>query len=207
MTGPTPITRDGAAAAARHELSKPIYHRGDDPLPVRVVRAIGHFIDHLLNSSFKHAPGGGLGALILLAVIAAVVGLVLWRVGPPARNRSSMAVLFTSEPVASAADHRLRAIRAADERDWRTAVIERMRAVAREVEERGVLDPRAGRTATELAADAATRVPAAAAALADAARTFNAVAYGGATAGAAELAVVVTADDAILSGTRRLVAL
>ncbi|MGN6474338.1 MAG: DUF4129 domain-containing protein [Mycobacteriales bacterium] len=206
MTGPTPITREGAAGAARRELSKAIYHRGGDPLPVRVVRAIGHFIDHLLNTSFKHAPGGGLGALILVAVVAAVVGLVLWRVGPPARNSSSMAVLLTTDSVVSAADHRLRAIRAADERDWHTAVIERMRAIAREVEERGVIDSRPGRTATELAADTATRVPAAASALDVAARTFNAVAYGGATAGAADLAAVVAADDAVLSSTRRLVA-
>ncbi|HVT22334.1 MAG TPA: DUF4129 domain-containing protein [Mycobacteriales bacterium] len=205
MIDPGPITREGAARAARDELSKAIYHHDSDPLPVRVVKAVGRFIDHLLNGAFHHAPAGGWGALILLAVIAAVVGLVIWRVGMPRLNPASPTVLPADAPVSRAADHRRRAILAAEQQDWNTAVIERMRAVARELEERAVLDPRAGRTATELAADAATRIPTAVAALAAAAETFNAVAYGAAPAGAADLATVIAADHAVSSSGSRLV--
>jgi hypothetical protein len=201
VTDPSPITREGAANAARNELSKSIYHRGGESLPTRVMRAIGRVIDHLLNAAAKHAPGGGLGALILVAIVLAVVGLVIWRVGPPARNNAFPAVLLAGAPIASAADHRLRSIRAADDRDWKTAIVERMRAIAREVEERGILDPRAGRTATELAADASTRLPSAATALATAARVFNAVAYGDANASAAELDAVIAADRAVTSNS------
>ncbi|HWC34937.1 MAG TPA: DUF4129 domain-containing protein [Mycobacteriales bacterium] len=205
MSAPAPITRDGAARAARHELSKPIYHRDQDSLPVRVMHAIGRFIDHLLSSAFKHAPGGGLGALLLVAVVAAAVGVIIWRVGLPARNAASQQLLLSGAPVQSAAEHRARSMSAADRRDWNTAVVERMRAVARELEERGVLDPRPGRTATELAADASTRLPAIASALAVAARTFNAVAYGGVAGDAADLTAVAEADQAVISNSARLV--
>ena len=205
MTDPPPITRDGAARSARHELSKGIYHQGGEPLPVRVIHAIGRFIDHLLNSAAKHTPGGGLGALILIAVIAAVVGVVIWRVGLPVRNNALPTALFADVPGASAADHRFRSLRAADERDWRTATIERMRAVARELEERGILDARAGRTATELALDASARLPAAAVSLSVAAQTFNAVAYGSAVATADDLARVIAADQAVVANSGRLI--
>lgn len=205
MTNPPPITRDGAAAAARRELSKRIYHRDGESLPSRIMHAIGRFIDHLLSSAARHTPGGGFGSLILIAGILAVIGVVVWRVGLPARNPASAAVLLAGAPAASAADHRLRSVRAADEGDWKTAVIERMRAVARELEERGILDPRAGRTATELATDAASRLPAAARPLTLAAGTFNAVAYGDAEASAADLERVVAADQSVTTNSSALV--
>lgn len=206
MIEPQPITRDGAARAAARELSKAIYHRDSDSLPVRVLHAIGRFIDHLLNTAAGHTPGGGLGSVILLGIIAAAVGMVIWRVGLPARSNPAPAILPTGTAVESASEHRLRSIHAADRRDWNVAVVERTRAVARELEERGVLDPRAGRTATELASDAAVRLPAAAVALSDAARTFNAVAYGGTTATANDLATVVAADQAVRSNSGRAAA-
>lgn len=201
---PIPITRDGAAAAAHHELSKSIYHRNSDPWPVRLMRAIGRFIDHLLNHAFGHAPGGGWGALIIVLVIAALVGLVIWRFGPPARNQA-MPPLFTQGTSDTAADHRLRAAQAAEAGDWHAAVVERMRALARELEERGVLDVRPGRTATELSAEAATQLPAAAAALTAAARVFNSVAYGGVQADGGSLTTVAAADEMIRSAGNRLV--
>jgi len=76
----------------------------------------------------------------------------------PRRSASQGAVLPAGRP-SSAADHRSLAEQAADRADWHTAVIERMRAIARELEERSVLDARAGRTATELAREAGRMLP------------------------------------------------
>jgi hypothetical protein len=205
VTDPQPITRDGAARSARHELAKPIYHRGSESLPARVMHAIGRFIDHLLNTTFKHTPGGGLGSLILLAIVIGVVGLIVWRVGLPARNNTAGAVFQTDAPTMSANDHRLRSSRAAEAGDWNTAVVERMRALARELTDRGILDSRPGRTATELAVDAAVQLPAARGSLAAAADTFNRVAYGGVVATVADLNAMIAADQAVASNSPRLI--
>ena len=87
--------------------------------------------------------------------------------------------------------------RAADAGDWHTAVVERMRAIARELEERSVLEPRRGRTASELSNDAGLRLPLAATQLRAAAETFNTIAYGGGAAAATDVDVLVSADQVI----------
>ena len=61
-----------------------------------------------------------------------------------------------------------------------------MRALARRLDERGLLDPRAGRTADELALEATRLMPGLAGALAAGARTFDDVAYGQLPASATE---------------------
>jgi hypothetical protein len=196
MTQPPPVTRDGAQRAAQHELSKAIYHRNSEPLPVRAVRAAGHFIDHALNHALNHAPGGSFGALALVVLAVVVVIVVIWRVGVPRRAATIGAVLPAGRAV-SAAEHRALAEAAADRGDWHTAVVERMRAIARELEERSVLDPRAGRTATELAREAGVTLPIAATDLAKAAEVFNDIAYGGGEAGPAQFELMIAADDGV----------
>ena len=57
------------------------------------------------------------------------------------------------------ADHRAAAEAHAAEGRWAEAIRERLRAVARDLEERAILDPRPGRTAQELAAEAAALLP------------------------------------------------
>jgi hypothetical protein len=78
----------------------------------------------------------------------------------------------------TARDLRKRAERLAAAGDYAGAVIESVRAIAAELDERGALPPRAGRTADELAAEAALELPAEAAELASAARLFDDVRYG-----------------------------
>jgi hypothetical protein len=196
MTQPGPVTRDGAQHAARHELSKAIYHRNSEPLEVRAVRGFGHLVDRVLGAAAGHAPAGNLGALALIVVAVVVVTVVIWRVGVPRRAATIGAVLPPGRSI-SAADHRGLAERAADQGDWHTAVVERMRAIARELEERSVLEPRAGRTATELTREAGRVLPVAAATLGTAAETFNGVAYGGVAATAAHVDMMVAADDTV----------
>jgi hypothetical protein len=201
MTTPPPVTRGGAQHAAARELSRSIYQHSNEPLLARAFHAVERFLDHRLASLLDHAPAGDGGALAIIVIIAAVIGLVVWRVGVPRRAQAEGAVLMGSAAT-KAADHRGLAERAAEHGDWRTAVIERMRAMARELEERGVLEPRAGRTATELAREAATLLPSTAAGLARSAEVFNTVTYGAGTATEEQVAELARADDAIRAAAR-----
>jgi hypothetical protein len=74
------------------------------------------------------------------------------------------------------------------------AVREWMRAIVRELETRGVLEPRPGRTADEVAREAGAAVPAVAADLRTAATVFDEVWYGGRPATAQAEAVLRQAD-------------
>jgi Domain of unknown function (DUF4129) len=167
------IGRQAARRLARQELSRAIYHPGV-PLTVRVERAIARLLDAAGNA----VPGGwwALVALTALGVIAA--GAVLAWIGPVARSRPR-----PSDPVLhgerlSARDHRQNAERQAAAGDFTAAIIESVRAIAVDLEERGVLPARVGRTADELAAEASRLLPDQAVGLSDAARLFDDVRYG-----------------------------
>jgi hypothetical protein len=201
VSSPAPETRLGARRAAQHELSKSIYHRNSEPFPVRAVHWVSRLIDRVLDDALKHSPGGSLGALALVIVIVAFVIVVIWRVGLPQRNAAVGVVLAAGSEV-SAAEHRERSEAAASSGDWQTAVVERMRAVARELEERGILDRRAGRTAIELAKEAGNLLPLAAEDLRGAAEAFNHVAYGGGGGSRTTLALVISADDGVRRSSR-----
>jgi hypothetical protein len=193
---PAPVTRDGARDAARHELSKAIYHRYDDPLPVRVVKAVLHWLGHVLSVAADHSPGGPAGAVTLVVLAIALVAIARWRLGPMRRNVTRSHVVL-DRVVRTAADHRRHAELAAQQGRWSEAVIERMRAVARRLEELDVVAPRPGRTADELAAESAEQLVSAAVPLRRAAAVFDEVAYGGRTGSAETYAVIVGADDAV----------
>jgi Domain of unknown function (DUF4129) len=206
VTHPGPITRLGAQQDARRELAKGIYHRSSDPLVVRAVRDFGHLVDRVLAKFNGAGTGSDLGALAIVAVLLAVVAIVIWRVGPPRRAAGATGAVLAGTRLTTAEEHRGRSEQAAAEGDWPTAVVERMRAIARELEERGVLIPRPGRTATELAREAGALLPAAQAAIDAAASTFNDVAYGGGPAGRDRLTVMAAADEQVRAGARSVVA-
>ncbi len=132
----------------------------------------------------------------LLALVALLVGVVLVRLGPLARAGSRPAVLAGSA-VRTAEEHRDLAERAAEQGRWADAVRERLRAVVRELEGRGVLDARAGRTAAEVARDAGAALPPLAGDLRRAAALFDEVWYGGRTADAASYATLVAVDERV----------
>lgn len=175
---PIVIGREAARHAAERELSKPIYHRDDPPLAERVARWLFDQLGHLLHGAAAASPGGAAGLVVIVLVVVAAVVLLRLKLGPLARAaRTSTALL--PDALRSAAEHRAAADRLAAEGDLAGAVRERLRAVARELEERAVLAPRAGRTAHEMAAEAGAVLPALAGSLADAARRFDEVWYGG----------------------------
>lgn len=191
-----PITRDGARADARRELSKGIYHRDDDPWPLRVFNAVQRWLDHLFHTVSRHAPGGGVGALALLLAAIVLIAFVWWRVGFVQRTAAVPGAVLTGRARTSA-DLLREAEAAAAAGRWEDAVVARMRALATLVEERGLVDARPGRTADELAVEVARALPIAGDAIRSAAAAFDAVAYGRRPAERATYDIVVGAADLI----------
>jgi Domain of unknown function (DUF4129) len=167
------VGRQAGQRLARAELSKAIYHPSV-PWNVRLER----WILRLLNAAGQAVPGGW-WALVALAALAVIAGaVVLARIGPVRRSRARAREPVLSGPPFSARDHRQKAGRLAAAGDFTAAIIESVRAIAVELEERSILPPRAGRTAVELAAEASGPLPAQASGLKDAARLFDDVRYG-----------------------------
>jgi hypothetical protein len=194
-----PVTRENAREAAQRELSKEIYHRYDDPWPVRVFDWITHWIDGLFDRVTAHAPGGGPGALVLLAVIVALLVFARWQLGPIRRETRARQALL-DERSTTAAQHRDAATAAAAAGRWHDAVVARMRALARDLEERGILDERPGRTADELAREVPAVLPDVAQQVRAATWTFDEVVYGDRPATAQSYATVAEADEAVRRG-------
>lgn len=95
----------------------------------------------------------------------------------------------------SAAQHRTSAESHAAAGNWTAAIRHRVRAVARELEERNILNPAPGRTASELARDAGTSLPDLSPELVTAAMVFNDVTYGGRRGTPEEYQMIVNLDD------------
>lgn len=190
------LDRDAAREAARRELSRTPYRDAQPPWAYRVLKAVLDRVSEALDRASATVPGGPAGLVLLVLLLGALVAVVLVRLRPSA-SRSSTAELFGSGAVLTAAAHRARAEAAAAEGRWSDAVRERLRAVARELETRGVLDPRPGRTADELAREAGTAVPALAGLLTHGTRVFDDVWYGGRVADHASYAVLVQLDEQV----------
>ena len=190
------LTREGARDLVRDELRRREYADARPPLLVRVVGRVVRELGELLDRAAGAAPGGRLGLLALLVLLGLLVAVVLSRVGPLARSGATTP-LFEGSRVLTAGEHRGLAESAAAEGRFAEAVRERLRAVVRELEARGALDPRPGRTAGEVARDGGAAVPAVAEDLRTAARTFDEVWYGGRTADASSYALLVGVDERV----------
>ncbi|MEV7142165.1 DUF4129 domain-containing protein [Streptomyces tauricus] len=178
---PVTVPRDPAREAARRELSKRMYHENDPSLLRQALDAFWKWVGELLDAASSATPGGGLGLLVVVLAVVALIGALWWRLGSPRRGPTSAVPLFDDRP-RSAAEHRASAEAHAAKGHWNQAVQERMRAVVRSLEERALLDPRPGRTADEAAAEAGRTLPAHTDRLRAAARDFDDVTYGGRTA-------------------------
>jgi hypothetical protein len=219
MTIGGPVTRDGAREEARRELSRAIYH-GDGPSWWdRLIHWAADRLTDMLDWFYPDdGQGGGssrgLGVLALVLVIVVAVIAVRWWLGPvrrTARTRQSSPDDLSS--TLSAAELRMEAERHAAQGNHTLAVRSRIRAIVRMLEDKGVLEPRPGRTAGELVADvAATLTPAGhlappagdaapadgpLAALAAAVEVFSETWYGGRPAAQSGYQVVVDADAAL----------
>jgi len=194
--GPRPIGRDPAQRLAREELSKAIYHQRS--IPQIIVDAIESFLQRIFQTADRATPGGWWTLIALIALAVIVIAAVLAKVGPIARSaRRQSTALGLDDSRLTARQHRDLAEASAAAGDYSTAVLERLRAVATSLEERGVLSPAAGRTADELATLAATRFPGHRQELADAARLFDQIRYGDGTGTATGYGRLRDLDDAL----------
>jgi hypothetical protein len=169
------IDRDAAHEAAQRELAKPIYPKAS------LTERLADWLDELLYRIVQEGsslPGGWftISVLLILLAVALVVAVRIAR-RTMRTNRGGEHPLFDMHEL-RAAQHRATAEKYAAVGDWAAAIRHRLRAVARQLEEDGVLDPVPGRTATELAKDAGTALPNLAAELRQAADAFNDVTYG-----------------------------
>lgn len=176
---PVELGREEARELAERELAHPSYD-AEPPLFQQLVEWLIDRIQDLIGRT-AGALDGAVGGAVLLAVVALAVAVVARRMGPLARRGTRSEPIFPTGR-RTAAQYRAGADAAAARGDWSTAVIERYRAVVAEFEERGLLDPRPGRTADEAADEAGAMLPALATELTSTSKLFDAVRYGGRTA-------------------------
>lgn len=170
------IDRDAAHRAAQDELDKPIYSKGS---------AGDQFLDWLNDLIYRMlheastVPGGWFTATLLLILLAIAVVVAVHVARRTMRARRGGDHLLFEAAQLTAAQHRATAEGYAAQGDWAAAIRHRLRAVARQLEETGVLAAAPGRTANELARDAGAALPHLAGELSQAATAFNDVTYGG----------------------------
>ncbi|HTZ26250.1 MAG TPA: DUF4129 domain-containing protein [Streptosporangiaceae bacterium] len=165
------VTREQGQRLARAELSKLMYRHATS-----IFERIDHLIDDLLNGA--SGAMGRTGLIVLAALLAIAIVVVMSVIGPVARSRPRGRSPLLAAGRLGASDHRQQAERKAAAGDYTEAIIESVRAIAVDLEERGILLPRIGRTADEFAAEAGRPLPEHAASLVAVARLFDDVRYG-----------------------------
>jgi hypothetical protein len=200
------IGRDQAHEAAVRELTDPRYAADDPTLVQRILQWVARRISDLVERAGSVVPGGLLG-LVLIATAVIGLGFALW-FGARAvlRERSARAgstAMFDDNRPRTAVEHRLAATAAEDAGDHGEAVREWFRAAVRGLEERGLLDPRPGRTADEAGVEIGRLFFLDAPQPLDVARRFDAVTFGTATADADDAIAARTLDERV-RGSRPL---
>ncbi|MBO0899888.1 DUF4129 domain-containing protein [Cellulomonas sp. zg-ZUI222] len=184
---------DTARRWVRGELLDPVYHR-QDTLLERVLRWFAELLDGLPEAGLS----GRTLLLVAVGVVLAVVVVALVVAGPVrAGARRRRAGMLHADDRRTAAQLRDAADAAAQAGDWSSAVADRYRAVVRDLEERGLLDERPGRTAHEAARLAGAALPPHADALARGGDLFDAVVYGDRPAAAQDDTAMRELDAAV----------
>jgi hypothetical protein len=191
-----PLTRDGAAHAAHAELSKHIYQQARPSVTQQVESAVWRWLVNAYHRIVSGTPGGAVGLLVIIALLGLAL-VVFSRRGVSGRRRSGGASGLDLPADVSSDQLRAEADAFAGRGQWAEAVRARLRAVVRALEERGVIDPRPGRTAAEVAAEAGAERPDLRELLWKGALTFGEIWYGRRPATANDDAVLRELDDAL----------
>jgi Domain of unknown function (DUF4129) len=167
--------REQGRSWAVDELSRPEYQAAR---PSLIERASSWLWDRLQLLDFGAGASSLVGLAVFALLVGAVVAYILYRTGglSPTTRRGKGEVFTVAHT--TAAEHRTAADRHADAQEWDRAVVERFRAIARELEERALLAPQPGRTALETALEGGRALPESATDLRAAARFFDDVSYG-----------------------------
>jgi uncharacterized membrane protein len=175
--GVPPIGRQAAQRLAREELSKGMYHRHSSLLTIIFQR-----LQRWLHTLFRHAnatvPGGWWGLIAITALVVIVIAVALTWMGPVRRTRRASRQSTRTGRARTAREYRESAKALAAAGDYAAAICECVRAIAAELDERGILLPRVGRTADEFASEAGLALPGHADGLRAAALLFDEVRYG-----------------------------
>ncbi len=169
------IDRDAAHQAAQSELSKPIYAKAS--AGEQFADWLNELIYRLLQKT-SSIPGGWFTATVLFILLAVALVVAVHIARRTMRTKRGGDYKLFEAAQLSAAQHRATAQSYAAEGNWAAAIRHRLRAVARQLEETGTLNPAPGRTANELARDAGAALPHLAGELSRAATAFNDVTYG-----------------------------
>ena len=132
---------------------------------------------NLFTTTANAVPGGWFGLVVLTILAVLAVAVVIFWVRPARALRTPGRAVLSGR-ARSAQDHRHEAERLAVAGEFGPAIVERVRAIAVELDEREILPPQAGRTADELAREAGRRLPLLADDLRLTARLFDDVLYG-----------------------------
>jgi hypothetical protein len=190
------ITRDGARDAARRELSDPRYRVDEPSFVERAYQWVMDKIGEMLGDLVDITPGG-VTSLTAILVIVVLMAIAL-RLGlGPVGLRDALTDRRRGSRSRTADEYRAEAEELAARGELKEAVRARFRAIIRELEQRGVLDPRAGRTAGEIAREGGAAVPAIAEDLRSVAATFDRVYYSRRPAERADYDTVRAADERI----------
>jgi len=197
-----PVTPDADTARqwAVDELSKQQYQPHGPSLTERLIQWINDVLSHLPG------VGGGLSGvqivLVILVLALIVTGIVFLIVGPMrrARRRGREHSVFEDD-ARSAAAMRSASEAAARDGQWGLALLERYRAVIRSLEERDLLEERAGMTAHEAAELTAARFTDVAGLARGTAEVFDAVRYGDGDAQRGDYARAVELDETLARRT------
>ncbi|MBO2448408.1 DUF4129 domain-containing protein [Actinomadura barringtoniae] len=195
-----PIGRDEARELARRELEKPIYQRDKPSWLGRFFERLSDWLRGLFDRvSTPNAHGstpGWISWAIIIVIALVAVALVLWVMRGRRLARSRAEALLDETP-STARDHRSAAEEYAAAGRWPEAIRERLRAIARDLEERAILGPRPGRTADELAAEAGEALPDLADDLRVGVRIFDDVWYGDRPGTADQYAELTRLDERV----------
>jgi hypothetical protein len=165
-------------------------------LTQRILSTLLRWVSEAWNRIVSATPGGAVGVLIIVVAVAGIVVVALRRRGVSARVRRADSGLELP-PDLSSAPLRAEADALAAGGDWAGAVRARLRAVIRALEEHGVIDPRPGRTAAEVAAEAGSERPDLRDPLWKGALTFGEIWYGGRPATSADDQVMRELEAAV----------
>ncbi|WP_239514096.1 DUF4129 domain-containing protein [Streptosporangium sp. 'caverna'] len=193
LLDPVDIGRGEARRAAIQELLKSEYAK--ESLVDRVTRTVNQFLDDLLDQASVGVAGSVVARAILIALVIAMIVAVVMIALRATRGGTARQTGIFGEHRRTASEHREAAERLAAEGRWAEAIRERLRAVARDLEDRVIVDSTPGRTAGELAAEAGRALPGLAAELTAAARVFDDVTYGEVPGTAEAYAILRDLDD------------
>ena len=192
---------DEARGWLEDELAQGRYQEAEPNFLERIATAVLEWLGSIFADlrPLEAGPGTLLLALGAAVVIAAAVWLVKPRLN--ARNKRVGSGVFTGDTVRTALEHRQLAAAAASSQEWDIALTERLRAVIRSAEERGIIDRQPGRTAGETGVQLRAAFGAVGSDTLWLADRFNEVHYGNQPADESDYRRASAVDD-VLAGAR-----